>query len=227
MNRDFAFKPIFKFIVISLILITLSACATPTPSQGQPTPVSPPSLSVLNLPDGSQIVLKSFTEIKIGSGDTLIKSGEALVVSLLPAGSWFTVVNPRGFIGHVTADPNKPGAIMLVTYDDVTGKFSVVCIQGICELGPDAGHLTGIPYSSEGSLDLIGKLNGPASIDLTQIIALYGKYIQVGLIGPTAVVSTPTPTNPAVPPTSTPDIGATATAACANFHSKFALTPCP
>jgi hypothetical protein len=226
MNRDFVSRPVFFFIVISLLLVSLTGCATPTPTPETvlPTQVIPPALSVLNLPDGSQIVLKSFSEIKTGSGDTLIKSGEILVVSLLPSGSWFTVVNPRGFVGHVTADPSKPGAIMLVTYNDVTGKFTVVCIQGICEFGPDADHLAGVPYSGEGSLDLTGKQEGPAGIDLAQIIELYGKYIQDGLFAPTAVVSTPTP---AEPPTSTPDIGATATAACADFHSKFALTPCP
>jgi hypothetical protein len=229
MNRNSRLQPIFIIIVLSFLLVSLTGCATPTPAptQALPTPVSLPSLSVLNLPDGSLIVLKSFSEIKIGSGDTLIKSGEALVVSVLPAGTWFTVVNPRGYIGQVTADPAKPGAIMLVTYDEVSGKFTVVCIQGFCVMGPDADHLTKLPYSSQASLDLTGKLEGPAALDLAKIIEIYGKYIQIGLFAPTAVASTPAPTTPAETPTSTPDIGATATAACADFHSKFALTPCP
>ena len=229
MNRDFVSKPVFIFIVLSLLLVSLTGCATPTPTPTPvlPPPVIPPALSVLNLPDASLLVLKSFTELNISSSNTLIKSGETLVVSSLPAGTWFTVVNPRGYIGQVTADPSKPGAILLVTYDDVSGKFTVVCIQGFCVMGPDVDHLTKIPYSSQASLDLTGKLEGPAALDLAKIIEIYGKYIQIGLFAPTAVVSTPTPTTPAEPPTSTPDIGATATAACADFHSKFALTPCP
>jgi hypothetical protein len=229
MNRDCRSRIIFMVIVSSLLLVTLTGCATPTPAPTQvlPTPVSPPSLSVLNLPDNSLLVLKSFTELNINSVNTLIKSGETLVVSLLPAGTWFTVVNPRGYVGQVTADPSKPGAIMLVTYDDVTGKFTVVCIQGFCVTGPDLDHLTKLPYSSQASLDLTGKLDGPASIDLAKIIEIYGKYIQIGLFAPTAVASTPAPTTAAGTPTSLPDIGATATAACADFHSKFALTPCP
>ena len=191
MKRKLSLKTAILILVGTILFTTLTGCKPAAPTDVPvPTPVSLPMLSVLNLPDGSQIVLKSFSEIKTGPGDTLIKSGEILVVSLLPSGSWFTVVNPRGFIGHVTADPNKPGAIMLVTYDDVTGKFTVVCIQGICELGPDAGHLASIPYSSEGSLDLTGQLSGPAPIDLAPIIAIYGKYIQAGLFAPTAVVST-------------------------------------
>lgn len=219
-------KPILPLSSTAPAAAMASPLSTPLPNA--------PVRSVVNLPDASRIVINGDSEISLsslaglglaGTDNALIKSGEILVISTLPSGSWFTVSNTRGSIGQVTSDPLNPGAIMLVTYDSLTGKFTVICIRGICELGPDAAHLTKIPLGKEGWLDQGGNFQGPSAFDLNAINASYGKYIQAGLTATTAVTATQTPI-----PTATStfyNLPGTATAVCHLFHSLHPATPCP
>jgi hypothetical protein len=239
MKSKLAFQPVFIVMLVIILFVSLTGCntatapaatstATPAATIAATQTLPAAALSVLDLPDGSQFVLNSFTEMKVmlmtgplsgALGDEAqIMDGETLVVSSLSAGKWFIVLNPNGAIAHVTADSQKPGAIMLVTYDVTSGKFTVDCIRGICELGPDAQHLSNIPVTSQGSLDQGGTFQGPSVFDPTQINGTYGKYIQAGLAFPTAIIANSTPT---------PDVAGTATVTCKNFKNKFPATPCP
>lgn len=228
----------FKTLIVLLTFLSLflagcgSGSATPSvlPTQALAAPV----LSSVNLPDGSLIVLNGKSAISINALDglgatpphdtALIKGGELLAVSTLPSGTWFTVNNTRAAIAHVMPDGKTPGAIMLVTFDATSGIFTVDCIKGICELGPDAGHLTNIPVGSQMVLDQNGNIQGPTAFDSVAINSVYGSFIQEGLAAPTAVLATATPTFTTTPP---PNLAATATAVCHTFHSLHPATPCP
>ncbi len=209
-------KTVFAAFISILIFVFLAGCGSST------TPV--PELSIIQLPDGSRIVLMGNSEISFsgiaGLGTGLAENqawlihGEALIVSQQPAGTWFTILNPGGFIVHVAANLGTPGATMLVNYDPATGQFAVDCISGICELGPDAGHLVIVPPNEQGSLDQNGVFQGPFASD-PSISGTYGNYYQSGAPIPTYVL---TPTS---------DQAATATAACQQFNSQFPGTPCP
>ena len=138
--------------------------------------------------------------------------GEVLVNSNLPAGKWFTVYSPDGYIARVT------GSIMVVGYDAATGRFLTSCVDGDCELGPDVQNLLQLAAQDQGWLDENGNFLGPFDVDLEVLQATYGTII------PTEAVETSTP----VGFTSTPDLAATGTAVCQEFHSNFPLTPtCP
>jgi hypothetical protein len=220
-------------VLLSFTILSLVGCGPSTTVPASTPGSTAPVLSIVNLPDGSRIVLKGESEISLSTmagvfsmidDQASIVGGEILVVSTLPSGTWFTVMNTRGFIAHVTADSSKPGAIMLVMYDSIGGKFTIDCIQGICELGSDAAHMTGVSVGSEAWLDQGGSFQGPTTFDLNAITAIYGKYIQLGLTAPTLIVTPPTATATVTP---TFDLAATATAVCQDFHSKHPSTPCP
>jgi hypothetical protein len=228
----------FKTLIVLLTILSLflAGCgsSSPTPSVLPTQALAGPVLSSVNLPDGSLIVLNGKSAISINALDglgatpphdtALIKGGELLAVSSLPSGTWFTVNNTRSAIAHVMPDGKTPGAIMLVTFDATSGIFTVDCIRGICELGPDAGHLTTIPVGSQLVLDQNGNVQGPTAFDSVAINSVYGGFIQDGLAAPTAVLATSTPTLTTTP---TPNLPATATAVCHTFHSLHPATPCP
>ena len=214
----------YKTVLLSLLLVSLIGCGS------APTA---PVLTVVHLPDGSEIVANGGSEFSFvqptGGGTAfdnrvLVNGGEILIISLLPAGYWFTGTNPLGFIAHVTAAPTTPGAIMRLNYDLATGKFIVDCIQGICETGPDAQRLTTIPWGNQGDLDQSGNFQGPSALDIYKINGIYAVYIQLGLTAPTSVGATPTEPQSQTP---TPDLPATATYACQQFESQYPATPCP
>ncbi len=226
MKPKYVTQTAFVTIFLILIFISLTGCgSSATPAR---------ELSIFQLPDGSKIVVRGTSEMALsglaglGAGtpedQAWLVRGEALVASQQPAGIWFTILNPMSFVARVTADPNSPGAIMLVNYDPLSGKFTLDCIRGICELGPDPQHLTNVPPNNQGSLDQSGIFQGPSVSD-SSVSETYGNYIQPGAPVPTYTLA-PTPT-PSLTPTATLDLAATATAACQQFNAQFPTTPCP
>ncbi|RJP53340.1 MAG: hypothetical protein C4586_01565 [Anaerolineaceae bacterium] len=178
--------------------------------------------SYVRLPDGSEIFIQPNTEIELyqvagltneaSEHVVLLHYGEVLVNSQLPAGKWFTVISPDGYIARVT------GSIMVVGYDEATGEFLTSCVEGDCELGSDAQSLFQLAAQDQGWLDKNGNFLGPFDADLDVLRATYGVVI------PTKAVETNTPEGFVSPA----DLDATATAACNKFHSNFPLTPtCP
>lgn len=161
--------------------------------------------SYVRLPDGSEIFIEPNTEIELNQVSGLtngasehvvqLRYGEILVISQLPAGKWFTVISPDGYIARVT------GSIIVVGYDEATGQFLTSCVEGDCELGPDAQSLLQLAAQDQGWLDENGNFLGPFDVDLDELRATYGIVISTQL---------------------------DAIEACNEFHSNFPLTPtCP
>jgi hypothetical protein len=221
-NQHMKSKPVTQtasvILFLGMLLLFLAGCSPSTPV---------PQLSVVQLPDGSKLVVSGATEVSLlgltGTGAPVdqgwLLHGDVLVVSQQPAGMWFTILTPGGFVAHVTAAADTPGAIMLVRYDATTGKFSLDCILGICELGADAQHLSGVPKGQQGSLDQNGVFSGPTTT-AASVGTTYAAYIQVG--APVA-----TYTSSAASATATPNLAATGTLVCQQFNAQFPGTPCP
>jgi len=159
----------------------------------------------IRLPDGSELILGLDTEIEfikifglspgVAQHEILLKSGVILVNSQLPEGAWFTVFNPDGHVARVT------GSIMVVGYDADTGEFLTDCVEGDCELGPDAQALFKLAADEQGWLDKDGNFQGPYDVDMDELRETYGDKI--------------------------PDMDAKATQACSDFQGQFPGTPCP
>lgn len=186
-------------------------------------------LAVIHLPGGSQVIMLGDSDIEAPQWDGteergVMNGGEILVISQLPSGTWFTFANSLGYIARVTADPNVPGAIMRLVYNLSTGNFTLDCIKGICDLGPNLQRLTTLLFGNRAWLDLGGNIQGPQAFDLNPITRVYGTYIQSGSLAPTSNASAFPVTET---PTSTPDFAATATESCIQFSSQFPSTPCP
>lgn len=235
-------KPFRIFLVCSLILIFLLGCEytamptlIPTLQGSQPTAgIQETSLiSSIYLPDASKIVIKIESEITVPNLPSTVNllTGEILVKSRLPDGNWFTVVSPHGYLAKVT------GSIMVVTYDSLNGIFTLNCIIGRCQIGPDENRLTEFRGGEKGWIDLGGNFHGPAAYDIDLLRPVYGDENLTEEAGsevtftdtPTATITeTPTPSSEAtITETPTPNWVATATAACIIFHSKHPSTPCP
>ena len=128
------------------------------------------------------------------------------------------------------------GSIMVVGYDPVTGFYTVNCIIGRCQIGPDENRISELRGGEKGWIDLAGNFLGPTAYDIDRIRAVYGDDNLNDDTGngefpdtPTITLTeTPTPTSEfSITPTETPNWVATATAACIIFHSKYPSTPCP
>ncbi len=165
--------------------------------------------NIVRLPDGSEIILGLDSEIELtkifghtqGATDheIILLKGTILVVSNLPEGKWFRVLNPNGHIAQVT------GSVMVVGYNPETGIFITACVDGDCELGSDAQALFKVAAEEEGWLDENGNFQEPVEVDMDELRAIYGDKI----------------------PEEVPDLEAEATAACGEFQSQFPGTPCP
>ena len=199
----------------------------------------------IRLPDGSEIILGLNSEIELNkiSGlsrgeiehEILLLRGTILVISQLPEGKWFTVVNPEGYIARVT------GSVMEVGYDAETGQFTTKCVHGDCELENDAQTLFQLAAKQEGWFDKDGSFLGPFEVDMDELRATYGDLIPPDDPPTETPTNTPTGTSTATATgtstatgtttttaTGTPDLKGSATAACATFHKNFPLTPtCP
>lgn len=228
---------ICTFILVFLLGCAYTAMPTLIPTLGAPqaTPqiTTVPSISDIFLPSGSKIVIRSLTQISLPNQLDLVtlQNGEILVKSRLPDGSWFTVVNPNGYLARVT------GSIMVVTYDPVTYIFTVNCIIGRCQIGPDENRLSEVRGGEKGWIDLAGNFQGPAIYDIEILRLIYGNDNLTEESGsiPT-YTNTPTETSTGTPTASleatitqtpTPNWMATATQACVIFHTKYPKTPCP
>ena len=192
--------------------------ATPVPEDEQITtygPLCKVSLSYIRFPDGSELYLAPETEIEILSiedlstgisgYEILLSRGQLVILSQPPQEVQFTVISPEGYIAQLT------GSIMFVGIEKDLGKFTAICVDGVCDLGSDLQSLIPLAAESEGWLDENGNFQGPFEIDINTLREGCGEdYISV-----------------VIPPTPTPDIGATATAFCGTFEEENPGTPCP
>jgi len=192
--------------------------ATPVPEDEQITnygPLCKVSLSYIRFPDGSELYLAPETEIEILSiedlstgisgYEILLKRGQLVIVSKLPLETWFTVANPSGHKARLS------GLIMYISYEIEIGDFDVICVDGNCEFESASQAIFQLSSEFEGWLDENGNFQGPFEIDITALREGCGEdYISV-----------------VIPPTATPDIGATATAFCGDFEEENPGTPCP
>lgn len=243
------------FVFLMLLFLASAGCTLSPAAVVNPQDTTS-DLSKLNMPDGSTIVVNGSAEFGVSRLANLasslnyqgwVASGEVLVVSQLPTGTWYTIVNPSGFIARVTASNSAPGAIMLVKFDPATGTFTINCILGICQMGQDPENLSNIPLNNQGSLNQGGTFQGTSASAGALITATYGSYITGGspvatytsipaasTITTTATsIPSATRTSPPNQPTAVntntpvPNLAATATAACSSFQSQFPGTPCP
>ena len=100
---------------------------------------------------------------------------------------------------------------MFVGIEKDIGKFTAICVDGVCDLGSDLQSLIRLPTGNMGWLNEAGDFEGPFEIDVNALRKGCGEdYISVE-----------------IPPTSTPDIDATATAFCGDFEEENPGTPCP
>lgn len=228
--------PLFV-LLMALFSLSLVACGggeplTQTPQEtieSTPIPadqVTERGFSTLTLPDGSRVLLQEDADVEImalvtGNSDVnenklLLNQGLILVFSEQPDGTWFTVENKIGGLGRVT------GSIMLFWFDVDTGEFIVVCISGICQVGSDPDNLIDLESGSYVRISSDGELLEMGNYEDLDFFELFEDVII-----PTEEPA-PTETGTPIPEESeTPDQGATATAACTEFHSEFPLTPCP
>ena len=206
----------------------------PLPGDAQPTQVGPlckTDKSHVLLPDGSEIYLVPDTELEILSlegltSDTsghelLLRQGQIVIVSKLPPGTWFTIINPDGSRARLD------GLMMQVGFDPDPGVFSVICIDGVCELGSDTQEYISVGPASEAWIAENGDFRGPFVIDLNQLREGCGDdYIAVTVLpSPTPSLTPDLSLTPAF--TLTPDLNATATAFCGEFEAENPGTPCP
>jgi hypothetical protein len=228
------------FSVFSLGM--LSACTPASLPTTQPTSIPLPtetsqplackpvtmngnsSVTMIRLPDNSEIYLSENAQIELTSADncpgvteTSIKlfSGQVAIKTNLPMGSWFNVTSPDGSIARL----NNSGAVI---FDPATGQFILDCTNGDCTLGPNSQQFSQFGCNQGRGLSRNSTFPVPLAIDVSALQAKYGDWI-VPLC-----LETGTPTPIGTPaPTSTPLLAKTATAACATFHAKFPGTPCP
>lgn len=235
MIRKMRFLKIFFAITITIAIIvsgcspalktTTKSTSEPMEDTSTPFPADVPiptfgplcklDLSNIRFPDGSELYLAPETEIEIltiadpsteTSGiEILLRRGQLVIVSKLPLDTWFTVVNSGGDKARLA------GLIMYVSYDIEIGNFDVICVDGNCEFESAVQAIFQLSSEFEGWLDENGNFQGPFEIDINTLREGCGEdYISV-----------------VIPPTPTPDIGATATAFCGDFEEENPGTPCP
>jgi hypothetical protein len=176
-------------------------------------------LALITFPDGSQVFLGSNTEMDfipagycpgITEHQVFLLSGEIAARSLLPEDSLFTVFSPEGF--KVTLDDTG-----LVTYSHENKLLTLNCSNGTCTIGTEQQPYL-LTCGQMIEFDQNAVLNGPFGINVS-VLAPYGDWLlpKCDFI----------PLDPTSTSTPTPDIGATATAACSAWNNEFLLTPCP
>jgi len=250
MKTIISFKPGRAVLIFSVLLLlaTLLGCsaAPPTISESPtsvaseiPLPAEAPifirndvGVAFIRLPDGSEIYLSEYTDIELitvagltmgaTEDEIVIHRGQIAVNSHLPAGKWFTIKNPNGFIARVT------GSTIVVTYSPETGQFNAACVEGDCQMGPEIQQLLQVAADAEGWLDQDGNFNGPFEVNLEELEATYGSWIvPTEEATPTYTSSPQMASETPLPYTQTPNAAATATSACATFRAQFPGTPCP
>lgn len=190
--------------------------STPTPSSCNPiTAGNDIGLTLLTLADNSQIELGENTEIiftpagycpGLAEHHILIKQGQVAISSQLQQGKMMQINSPAGYLAQV----NRTG---LITYNPADGSFRIDCTSSPCSMGVSASSMIALNCGESGKLDAAGVYSGPTAINLEELLK-FGEWLL--------------PQCPITPaPSSTPDFGATATAACASFEDQFPLTPCP
>ena len=236
-RRNYFHKTIILSVFLAAILI--SACSfsgTSTPlSDATSTPASETSTedilatetpaaqgsSVIKFPDGSEITLYTGAQIDIitildlapdvSAHAITLQKGHIIVSSQLPDGIWFSVLNPLSYVVVVT------GSIMELEFDPESGFYLLDCIEGTCKMGTDNEHLFDVLEGQQACMDEAGNFFGPfddiAFEDLSDLC-----QNSISIEPPTSVAETST---------ATPDIRASATAACSDFEDDFPGTPCP
>jgi hypothetical protein len=190
---------------------------TPLPAECKPVRfANSEGLSLITFPDGSQVFLGTNTEVDFIPGGycpgikehrAYLLRGEIAVRSLLPLDSLFSVFSPEGF--KVTLDNTG-----LVSYDTDKKLLTLNCSNGNCTIGTvQQPYLLTCGQMVEFDQNAIP--NGPFGINVS-VLEPYGDWLlpKCDLLPP--ATSTPTP-----------DIGATATAACSAWNNEFPSTPCP
>ncbi len=207
---------------------TILAPKTYTPSPTT-TEVVKPHNSVLTLPDGSQILLKPEADVNIvllpglpdeTSDITLqLNSGEIMVVPNPDIDNWITVLSSRGYVARIK------GCAMVVNFDLAADAYTMKCIGGDCEVGPDLEHKFAASNNQTWLFQGGGYLE-PTDIDFLQLVQEFGDVIPA-CVADASRNMTPTYVPSPLTPEATEDLAATATAACSDFHKKFPGTPCP
>jgi hypothetical protein len=187
--------------------------------------------SYVRLPDGTEIFLAAETEIEISSlsdistgatgHEILLRHGQIVILSQLNPGIWLTIVNPSGYT--VRFD----GSLMLIGFDQNTGRFSAVCLNEICELGSDPEDLIPLAQDSWAWLDENGVLRGPFEIDTNELREGCSEDFISATDPPTSTPEIADTPSPDLAATATPDLAATATAFCGEFEEENPGTPCP
>jgi len=173
------------------------------------------NLSHITLPDESEVYLMPETDVEVVSipadsttsqgYEILLLRGKIIIISQLTPGTWFKITNQQGYSARLD------GLLMIVEIVSETDDFVVTCIDGLCEVGTDPQSFNLIKMMHDGWLDNNGNFLGPFAISLDDLIEGCGEdYISTMEY-----------------PTSTPDLGATATAFCGDFEEENPGTPCP
>lgn len=234
-------------LFLSLILIFsmgISGCkpaptwtplATITPLPTSTFTMVPPSMtptpevinSAITLPDGSMIIVKPQTDVKVLSQPGVpagatevqlqINRGEIMVIPNPDSGNWLTVISSKYYVAR------SQGCAMVVKFDDLADAFEMKCIGGTCEAGSDIDHLSPVPTNMVWAFQR-GNYLKLADIDFSQISEEFADHLPICLA---AAMNEGIPVTGGETPTPEVDLGATATAACADFHSRFPATPCP
>jgi hypothetical protein len=234
---------IIAFSILSLIFAGCAAPATTEPvivpvTGNQPTVIAPTLLpvivpvesernSILSLPDGSKIIFQPKTKVEVISFpnvnstdvDITIKliQGDILVIPNPESDKWFSVQNSDGNIAQVN------GCGMSVSADQSTKDFGMNCIGGNCMLGMDSKNLFAVNINEAWAIQQ-GALHGPTPINQSHLEELYAGQLPTC---PLTIPVTGEEITPTLPQTLIGDIGATATASCKDFKSRFPGTPCP
>ncbi len=245
-NKTLPTYKVMSVLVVIVVFLFLTGCGnkatwTPPPtSTPQPTATDTPTPSptadiisensVITLPDGSLVILKSGAEVMISSlpnlpvdsteVNLLIKKGEILVVPATTSPDWLRVVSTKGYVARVK------GCAMIVTFNEVKDSFGLSCIGGECEIGKDKDHMISAANNKEW-LYQGGIYFEPTSIDYDMIYKSYGRVIPACVRAAESNVVQATNPPQTLTPLAISAADVTATAACETFHDIFPATPCP
>jgi hypothetical protein len=246
MNKNIhPFRSAMIILAMILVFVLMVSACKPAPAWTPPptvpplpvpladTPVPPsipvtgPQNSVMTLSDGSKIILKPDTDVKImtlpgipaGSTEVMlqINHGEIMVVPNPDNKNWFTVLSSKLNVARIQ------GCAMVVNFDEMSGDYGMKCIGGNCEAGVKIDNVFQVPANME-LLFQGGIYQDPASLDFAKLTEEYGDALPV--CAADAQIQS-IPVTGGETPTVAPDFGATATSACSDFHRKFPATPCP
>jgi len=232
-QKSFGTLIILAAMLLSACSFTAASPTLPPDTELAPVPETPTAeilptetatfagTSIVQFPDGSEITLYTDAIIdiitildlapEIPAHAITLHKGHIIVNSKLPDGIWFSVLNPFNYVAVVT------GSIIELAFDPSTGLYIMDCKEGVCKMGIDNEHLFDILEQQQGCLDQAGNFFGPYDNVAFEELA---DLCQNGI-----PAATPTPV--AQQPSETPDIRASATAACNEFEGEFPGTPCP